>query len=141
MMEEIRDAFLVKGIQARVNSSKDINKIKDFWQRYWDEGHNGKLKISDEHMPLAVYSDFQGENKESFNITIGHITKDTKDNGYEISKIPKQKYKVFQKTGKMPDVVIELWTEIMQSNLERTYKYDLEEYLDFNTVKISIGIK
>ena len=147
-MEEIRDEFYVKVIQKRIDPNGDMTEIKKFWEKYWNEGYNGKLKdLNSNYMPLAIYSKYEGDQTKPFFLSIGQKTIDKnlceneKKEGIEIIKVPKQKYFIIEKSGKMPDVVIEAWQEVWRSNLNRSYIVDVEEYPDMNTLKLYIGIK
>lgn len=141
-MEEVREEFLVKGIKARIVPSEDISEIKNLWGKFWNEGFNGKLKQEgSEDMPIAIYTNFEGDKTMPFDLIIGHKTQDEVSEEFEVVKVPKQKYVIFEKTGNMPDVVMEVWKEVWESDLNRSYTCDIEEYPNMNTVRVSIGVK
>ena len=126
------------------NASKTIPLL-------WDEFFNNKIVSKIEHkkpdsLIYSVYSDYESDQNGNYTVTIG-VEINRKDiKKYNPVIIKKGKYILFEKNGKLPDIVSDMWNDIWKyfkenKDLKRRYQSDFEVYENKNNLKIYIGIK
>ena len=141
------DKLMISGISAITNNeaefSEEGGKIPALWDEYFQKDIYKKTfnKAHEAHM-YGVYSEYESDDSADYKITVGvEVTKPK-----NAITIDNQKYLVFSKKGEIPDVVVELWTEIWEhfssdeSKYERAFKVDFEKYLSEDEIEIYISI-
>lgn len=143
-----KDAIQIVGISMRT-SNKDGQAAKDipiFWNKFFTE--NTLAKIPNKKSPniFCLYTNYEGDFLSPYTIILGCEVEDLNHipNGMISKTIPKSKYAHFE--AQNPGAVLQTWTKIWQTKLERTYLTDFEIYskTSSNTephVDIFVGIK
>jgi predicted transcriptional regulator YdeE len=140
------EKLYLAGLSVRTNNknefSQDEAKIGQLWQDYSDSNYEGKIFNKSNGMAMyGVYHDYESNESADYTVTVGvEVTKPK-----NAIKIENQRYLVFTKKGEIPDVVIELWTQIWEyfnTNTEytRAYKVDFEKYAKEDEIEIYISI-
>lgn len=146
---ETKDTLKVIGIQMKANpekgqASKDIAK---FWEKFRKENIFEKIPNKKSKEILVLYSDYEGDYSKPYNYMICCEVTSLEDvpPGMVTRIIPTADYTVLKAQGKFPECLLQTWQNIWQSDLKRTYRYDLEIYktLDLNNadIDIYIGVK
>ena len=134
------EEFRVIGKSTRIDPKLQGKDIMNFWQEFWKRHNPQELK----QMPLALYYDYEDDYSKPYSLLIGFKTQNgttsVKEDEVCIT-VPSQSVQVFQNSGSMPSVVFSTWKEVWNSNIKRSFTFDIEEYVDKNTVKLSIGVK
>jgi predicted transcriptional regulator YdeE len=125
-------AMLIAGFQTRI---QDPETAPLYIGAFWDSFLNEKLynKIASDTTPdqiVAVYSDYDGGGGYALLLGIQINEMTTIPRGIKILPIPEQKYALFSASGPLPSIVIDAWKDIEQSDLKRTFTYDIEMYQD-----------
>lgn len=126
------DPFSIIGISKKTSNIDNTasNDIGYLWQQFIRENLVDLIpnKISDDL--YAVYTEYESDYMGAYTIFIGcrvssldHIPA-----GFESVEIKGGIYKKYSPKGKMPDVVVEGWQNIWDSNLDRNYTTDFELY-------------
>ena len=102
----------------------------NLWQKFENENYIDKIpeKLSNEI--LAVYHQYEGDHTKPFSYFIGcKVPNDTEvPAGLESLTIPAETYQMIIAKGEMPYCVTNVWKEIWNSNIERSYSLDFEVY-------------
>jgi len=137
----------IVGICINTNNSKASTTIPLLWNEFF----NNKIVSKIEHkkpdsLIYSVYSDYESDQNGNYTVTIG-VEINRKDiKKYNPVIIKKGKYILFEKNGKLPDIVSDMWNDIWEyfkenKDLKRRYQSDFEVYENENNLKIYIGIK
>lgn len=125
-------AFTVVGVST-TTSNKDGKATEDInalWERFFKEsvGQHVPDKIDD--VIYAVYSDYEGNHEDPYRVTIGYKTQGSEKtpDSMHMVHIEPQDYGIMSAQGPQPQTLIETWTAIWSSDLNRSFKTDFEVY-------------
>ncbi len=146
------DAFIVTGITTRTKNQDEGNpvtaKIGPLWGKFFSEGISDKITDKDpESAMYGTYSNYESDASGLFDVTVGHKTTEISfDDNMRSVEIPSGSYLVFEKSGAMPQSVIDAWMDVWQffpahPEHERAYIADFEHYIGVDRVAVYIGIK
>ncbi|NDW18806.1 AraC family transcriptional regulator [Dysgonomonas sp. 216] len=127
------DSFLIVGIAIRTTnkdgqSQKDINNL-------WNEFMYGQIpayiphKVSDD--VYCVYTDYDSDFTGEYTTILGFKVSSANNLPEElvVKEIPASNYQVYDTSGKIPDCVLDIWTNIWQKpDVDRVYRADFEVY-------------
>lgn len=141
--------LLISGIKIRTNNQNEQNpntaKIAKLWEDFYSQNVFSKIVNKKENANIyGVYSSYESDVNGDFDVIAG--VEVSKCSGhFETINIQEAKFLVFEKSGSMPQAVIECWQEIwkyFQTSQEiRAYKIDFEKYINQECVQIYISIK
>ncbi|MBC3918595.1 GyrI-like domain-containing protein [Undibacterium sp. CY18W] len=150
------DGFQVSGLQVRTRNADETNpstaKIGPMWGQFFARQLADTLpnKAADAKI-YGVYSNYQSDASGEFDAMAGAavsaaVTTAITADGFATVNIKSGKYLVFACEGEMPMAVIQGWGKVwsyFNSNTEheRCYQTDFEEYLGPQQAAIYIGIK
>lgn len=108
-------------------SSKDCGSL---WQRFEQEKIAGRIPGKLDGAVCAVYFNYEGDHTRPFDYFIGcRVAPGTAvPEGLDSLEIPEQRYTYLLARGEMPACIANAWREVWNSNLPRSYTYDLEVY-------------
>ena len=124
--------FHLVGIEVRTSNanSEAMRDIPALWQRFDEEGVCDKIpgRVGDE--VFALYTDYEGDHTQPYTLLIGCKVEnlDAIPEGMRGISIPNTKFNKYPLKGKMPDVVVNKWGEIWETEKNRKYTYDFEVY-------------
>ncbi len=132
------------GLSARTgNDDPNMGEIiGGLWKKLFTEGVYESIKNKSNDYSIGLYSDYSDN---TYSITVGAEV--SENNNPELIKktIPAGKYAVFSIEGNMVTAVAQSWNEIWQTDLDRSYAGDFEEYLNSDPenakIKIYIALK
>ncbi len=132
------------GLSARTgNDDPNMGEIiGGLWKKLFTEGVYESIKNKSNEYSIGLYSDYSDN---TYSITVGAEV--SENNNPELIKktIPAGKYAVFSIEGNMVTAVAQSWNEIWQTDLDRSYAGDFEEYLNSDPenakIKIYIALK
>lgn len=132
---------IIVGVSA-ITSNDDPKMgqvIGELWEKLYQDGINKIIKNKANEYAIGLYSDYE-DNK--YCITVGNEVCRVENEDLIVKKIPAGKYAKFSIEGHMQKAVAEVWNNIWQMDLDRSYKVDFEEYLnaDYDNAKINIYI-
>lgn len=135
----------IVGLSARTGNNKSDMQIVigSLWQRFFAENIFQQIQNKAAQTTIGLYSDYSN-NFQEYDITVGCEVDGICDIPREMIKkvIPESKYaKFFIKSDDCITAVAELWSQICQMPLDRTFTGDFEEYISENEVNIYIAIK
>ena len=139
--------LIISGTSTVTNNENETSeekaKIGELWDKYVEENIYSKTfnKANNTAM-YATYTDYENKDSGDYKVTIGVEVLKPKN----AITIEKQKYLMFSKKGELPQIVIELWKEILEyfennNEYERAYTIDLEKYAVEDEIEIYISIK
>ena len=142
-------AFNFVGISIRTSNATADADIAALWDKFFKENLIVKIngRIDDEI--LGLYFNYEGDFTKPYHFAIGCRVADLIKVPEELIAlmIPAGNYAEFIARGTMPDCISDIWVEIWNSNITRTYQYDFEVYkgTDFDPknalVPVLIGVK
>lgn len=133
----------VIGISAVVSNDNPA-AISELWRRFYSEKISDKIlgKISND--VISVYTHYQGDHTKPYTAIIGHAVYENErslPDGCDFVNINNTRHTKYTVTGKLPDVVIQKWTEIWNSGRERTHIADYDVHHDNGSVDIYVEFK
>ena len=132
---------IVAGISARTsNDAPDAGMvIGSLWGRFFEEGIFFNISNKVNEKSIGLYSDYNDENMQEYQITVGCEVSSTERNqeGLTFTVIPKGKYAKFIVRGHMQKAVTEFWIKLWKMDLNRSFTGDFEEYQPGGTLEDS----
>jgi len=123
------ESFDVVGISVVTDNQKGTDDINALWERFFKDSVGQRIANKVDDVIYAVYSDYEGDHEQPYRLTIGYRVNDPKtlDQMRRIT-VHSQNYAMMSAAGTQPDALIETWTAIWSSDLDRSYKTDFELY-------------
>lgn len=124
-------AFDVVGISAMItdneNASDEINKL---WERFFKDSIGQSVDNRVDDVIYAVYSDYEGDHTKPYRLTIGYKIKGepTLNGSLHHVQVKEADYAMMSAAGEQPKALIETWTAVWQSDLDRKFETDFEVY-------------
>ncbi len=144
--------FQVVGITIRTtnadgNAAQDINAL---WQRFFEQAVGEAIPAKDGEALYAIYHSYDGGADQPYSLTIGCRVK-TDDfalpEGLDSVFVEAGDYMIFAAQGEQPKALIETWQAVWKSDLNRTFKTDVEIYgprffeAGLHEILVCIGVK
>jgi len=137
------------GIDARTNNmSEDMpNVIGGLWDKFFKGGIYSGIKNKLNYKSIGGYSDYASDAFGDYTATVGTEVNKFEDipEGAVKKIIPEGKYAKFVVKGDRVKAVQDFWSKLWKMDINRSYKWDFEEYQDTNmknaTINIYISIK
>lgn len=144
-----REAFDVVGVSVVTDNTKGTEDINALWERFFKDSIGTKIAQKVNDVIYAVYSDYEGDHEKPYRLTIGYRVKNAERVAGSMTHVhvPAQEYAVLSAAGQQPQALMDVWQAVWQSDLDRTYKADYEEYgprffeEGVNEVLVHIGVK
>ena len=143
------EAMTIAGVSVVTDNQRGAEDINALWERFFKEQIGQKLQDhKDNDLIYAVYSDYEGDHTKPYRLTIGYKLKSTDlalDNLHTVTT-EADDYAMLSAAGEQPKALIDTWTMIWQSDLDRRFQTDLEIYGprffedQVNEVLIAIGV-
>jgi predicted transcriptional regulator YdeE len=126
---------------SKIVSNANPEDIHELWQRFYSENISEKILNKSSNNIISVYTRYQGDYTKPYTIIIGHEV--TEQDFLGVSEldhveINNTNHTKFVVTGKLPDVVIQKWIEVWDSERERTYIADYDVYHQDGSVTIYV---
>lgn len=104
----------------------------NLWQKFEAGGFAERVPNPVSNAIYAVYFDYEGDQNKPFSYFIGYKVEPgtMAPAGMDRLMIPSQNYLVIIARGEMPDCLIESWSNIWKSTIDRAYQFDFEVYDD-----------
>lgn len=131
-------------------AAEDINTL---WERFFKEQVGQKVENKVDDVIYAVYSDYEGDHTKPYRVTIGYKTdssdienRNGSDSFYQV-QVEAGEYGIMSAQGPQPQTLVETWTAVWSSDLNRRFGSDFEVYGPrffedgINEVLIYIGLK
>lgn len=129
---ETIEGFTVVGISTTTTNedgqaADDINLL---WERFFKESVGQKVTDKIDDVIYAVYSDYEGDHTRPYRITIGYKTAGSENvaDSMHAVHIEPGDYGIMSAQGPQPQTLVETWTAIWSSDLNRSFKTDFEVY-------------
>ena len=128
------DSFKLVGIKVRTTnkSGKAQKDLRDLWGHFYSENIQEKVKFKLNSKIYSVYTDYEAGHSGEYTAFIGCSVSsfEEQDDGLSGLQIRKGNYRRFMAAGKIPEAVINTWTEIWKQEdiLNRAYIADFEVY-------------
>ncbi|HSW87360.1 MAG TPA: GyrI-like domain-containing protein [Rhabdochlamydiaceae bacterium] len=135
VIQEQPKKFVI-GIPVKTSNENFEKEALPLWGKFNQE----KQQIQDRlnQNCLAVYTDYEGDHTQPFTFMTGCEVSNLQaiPKGMVGIEISASTYAVFTASGPFPQSLIQVWENIWNSDLKRTYATDFEVYLsDFNPEK------
>jgi len=124
-------AFSVVGLSAVISGNeKASEEINELWQSFFGKSIGQDVPNRVDDVIYAVYSDYEGDHTKPYRLTIGYKIKsepEMKDHLYHV-EIKEAEYAMMSAAGEQPKALIDTWTAVWQSDLDRKFETDFEVY-------------
>ncbi len=143
------EAMTIAGVTIITDNQRGTDDINTLWERFFKENIGQKLEnLKDNDLIYAVYSDYEGDHTKPYRLTIGYKLKATGSVPDDLHTVTTENadYAMLSAAGEQPKALIETWTTIWQSDLNRRFQTDMEIYGPrffedgVNEVLIAIGV-
>lgn len=132
---------IIVGVSALTgNSDPDMGEIiRGLWIELYQGGVSSMIKNKSNQYAIGLYSDYTSD---QYCVTVGNEVTRAENPDLTVKIIPAGKYAKFSVHGHMEKAVANVWGEIWQMDLDRSFTGDFEEYLsdDINDCNIDIYI-
>ncbi len=131
-------------IRDRDEASEQINAL---WERFFKESVGQSVDNKVDDIIYAVYSDYEGDYTQPYRLTIGYKVDGTAPDEFHRVQVETADYAMMSAAGEQPKALIETWTAVWQSDLDRLYKTDFEVYGQrffedgVHEVLVAVGVK
>ena len=130
---ETLDGFKVAGLSIMTNNETGAQDINGVWQAFFEEKIGQALEdVRENDFIYAVYTDYEGDHTAPYRFTLGYKLKDGVESdipdGLHIAEIETADYAMLSASGEQPKALVEAWTAIWQSDLDRRFHSDFEIY-------------
>lgn len=130
---ETLDGFSVVGLSIVTDNDSGAESINKVWEDFFQQQVGQALEeYKDNDFIYAVYSDYEGDHTQPYRFTLGYKLKedapDALPEGLHRVETETADYAMLSAAGEQPKALIEAWTAIWQSDLERRYTSDFEIY-------------
>lgn len=137
---------ITAGLMARTNNfSPDMGLvISGLWQRFLGMGVYSSVIHKADDKTLGIYTDYEGTETGDYSVLAGCEVKVTEGQPDEliIKTIPAGPYAKFSVEGDVKDAVANVWQQLWNMDLPRSFLCDFEEYemIDEGHVRVHIYI-
>ncbi len=115
----------VVGLQQRISSGTAFEEIKNHWEHF----ETADFPLEERGDLVAIYSDYEGDETQPYNLTIGYfVDVDKAPEGWTLKQIPAANYGHIHADGPIPDSIVSAWQKVWQSSWNRSFQYDYEVY-------------
>lgn len=137
------EKFIVTGLSIRTKNSDEFNpetaKLPGLWQQFLNTDLVNNPNI------YGVYSNYVSDVNDFYTVTVGVDLKNVEAHSSSVV-IREGNYLAFNGQGPIPAAVVETWQKIWSffesnSEYERSYVSDFEQYNSPEDVTIYIGVK
>ena len=129
---ETLDGFTVAGLSVITTNENGAEAINQIWEDFFEQQIGQKVEdIRENDFIYAVYSDYEGDHTKPYRFTLGYKLKDADSSvpdGLHTVTTQTADYAMLSAAGEQPKALIEAWTAIWQSDLDRCFKTDFEIY-------------
>ncbi len=123
--------FDVVGVSEVITDNENASfQINALWEKFFKKSVGQKVDDRDSDVIYAVYSDYEGDHTKPYRVTIGYKVSNS-DNvpaGFHHVEGKKADYAMMSAAGEQPKALLETWTAIWQSDLDRKFETDFEVY-------------
>ncbi|MGC6176243.1 GyrI-like domain-containing protein [Lacrimispora sp. 38-1] len=140
---------MAAGLIARTNNySPDMgNVISGLWERFFGMGFYSTVVHKANGKTLGIYTDYEGTETGDYSVLAACEVKSQKGqpDGITMKTIPAGTYAKFTAEGDVKDSVLNVWQQLWNMDLPRSFVCDFEEYETIEEghirVHIYIGLK
>lgn len=134
----------VVGLSARTNNtSPEMEKvIGGLWQKFYSPEICPKIKNRANQKALGIYTDYDSDENGDYTVAVMCEVTEASElpDGSEERKIPAGRYAKFTVKGNMVTAVREFWQELWNTDLNRAFVCDFEEYQNADPENAEIHI-
>ncbi len=134
---------IITGLKTTTTNENNqaMQDLGNIWNIFFAEKYNEKLKdFAQNNKVYAVYTNYKGDFKSGdYDFYLGVETNSIQKD-FENIEVVEENFEVFEFPYQKPEGTIEAWKTIWSNTeLERKYSFDLEEY-DYENGKLKIYI-
>ena len=134
----LEEKIMVGVSAATSNSDPEMGKIiGGLWEKLYQGGINAVIKNKVNEYAIGLYSDYT---EDGYWVTVGNEVSKAENPELTIKAIPAGKYAKFSVHGHMEKAVSDSWGEIWQTDLDRNFTGDFEEYRNADPENCDIDI-
>ena len=147
-VRNLTSPIYIKGFSVITNNHAEFSpkgKIPALWQRFDSSipvDYRGGERV------YGVYFNYESDHTGDFSVLAG-FDGDTVPEHLKIESItiPAGKYLVFSRQGEMPQIAIDVWSDIWRyfthavTEYERAFTVDFEHYVNANHIDVYMAIK
>ena len=128
-----KEAFYVVGIAIRTTNEKEqaMQDIPKLWQKFMSDNLMDKITNRLEDSTYAVYTDYESDHTKPYTMILGYKVSDLNKVplGLVGKKIEAANYQKYIAKGDLTkNAVVDVWGEIWNSEIKRSYMSDFEVY-------------
>lgn len=124
------DGFSVVGLSMITSNETASEEINALWQNFFEQSIGQDVDNRVDDVIYAVYSDYEGDHTKPYRLTVGYKIEgdpQMKDHLHHVA-VQGTDYAMMGAMGEQPKALIETWTAVWQSDLDRKFETDFEVY-------------
>ena len=124
------EAFEVVGVSIMTSNETASEDINALWEKFFKDSIGQSVDNRIDDVIYAVYSDYEGDHTKPYRFTIGYKVGGESNLGGSLHhvQVNAAPYAMMSAAGEQPKALIETWTAIWQSDLDRRFDTDFEVY-------------
>ena len=124
------EGFSVVGLSMVTSNETASEEINALWQNFFEKSIGQDVENRVDDVIYAVYSDYEGDHTKPYRLTVGYkIEGDPQMKGHlHHVAVQGADYAMMGAIGEQPKALIETWTAVWQSDLDRKFETDFEVY-------------
>ena len=140
--ELLQHKITVTGIATRASNANPV-AIGELWDRFYTSNFRDLLptRLSDD--VYSVYFDYERDFTAPYTVLIGYAVPPASPipTGLQSTTVPSGGYVVFDASGEQPTSLVETWSTVWTTPLDRKYVADFELHREDGTVAIYVGVQ
>ncbi len=121
------ETFTIAGISIITDNERATTDINALWERFFKDSIGTKIAGKTDDNIYAVYSDYEGDHTKPYRLTIGYKVASEVADMHNV-QVEARDYAALSAQGLQPKTLIETWTAVWESDMDRAYKTDFEFY-------------
>lgn len=124
------EGFSVVGLSMVTSNETASEEINALWQNFFEKSIGQDVENRVDDVIYAVYSDYEGDHTKPYRLTVGYKIEgdpQMKDHLHHVA-VQGADYAMMGAIGEQPKALIETWTAVWQSDLDRKFETDFEVY-------------
>ncbi|UKJ06267.1 GyrI-like domain-containing protein [Solitalea lacus] len=122
--------FTFVGKSIRTSNETAEADIGNLWRQFLEQKWYDAIEHKSGDRIIGLYYNYEGDFTKPYSFAIGCRVENTESvpEGMIVIEIPESNYAEFISKGTIPDCIADTWIKIWNSDIERSYTFDIEVY-------------
>ena len=136
------EGFTIAGVSARVDPAEP-QTIGEVWGRFYGAGGVRSVPGRLYDVVYSVYCEYERDYTKPYTVVIGCAVDPlaATAQGLTVVDVLPGKFAVYKAEGEVPQAVLDAWSAVWATPLDRSYKADFDRYGTDGVVTIHVGLR